>query len=254
MNLAINLLLAVLTTTGYIHGHYINCNLHTGAGCRSSPGFTFVKQSARNTPNSLCNKNYLVSVSVPHNASGFYCYFYMDAPEYERIIYSISDASRSFDKTTIYGYGKDANIKIKNYGESQYFANKLSWKQAHTHSFNGYSWIRWTLSDYKATMSASNANYNNLGHPNFLTPTNTNMKIGLNRHHSQERYGSGLCRAYCRFTFASFPALSASVKQSGPAGRFSGPTVGPPGVSNIEGDDPDGTTAPSMEDLEKLSS
>jgi len=44
------------------------------------------------------------------------------------------------------------------------------------------------------------------------------------------------------------------VKQSGPAGRFSGPTAGPPGVSNIEGDDPDGTTAPSMEDLEKLSS
>jgi len=80
------------------------------------------------------------------------------------------------------------------------------------------------------------------------------MKIGLNRHHSQERYGSGLCRAYCRFTFAPFPALSASVKQSGPAGRFSGPTAGPPGVSNIEGDDPDGTTAPSMEDLEKLSS
>jgi len=52
-------------------------------------------------------------------------------------LYSIIALFLSFyiasDKTHIYGRGKDATVRLRNNGASQYFYNYLGYKRAHSH-------------------------------------------------------------------------------------------------------------------------
>jgi len=95
-------------------------------------------------------------------------------------------------------------------------------------------------------MASSYSLYNRLGHPNLFTPTSSEMSIGLNRHHMYNSYGSGLCRAYCQVILGSFTSQSQS------DGTGSGGNTGGTGGSDIENNDPEGTSAPSLDDLDKL--
>jgi len=75
------------------------------------------------------------------------------------------------------------------------------------------------------------------------------MSIGLNRHHLYNSYGSGLCRAYCQVILGSFTSQSQS-DGTGSGGNTGG--TGGMGGSDIENNDPEGTSAPSLDDLDKL--
>ncbi|KAF6033857.1 hypothetical protein EB796_007832 [Bugula neritina] len=79
------------------------------------------------------------------------------------------------------------------------------------------------------------------------------MSIGLNRHHLYSSYGSGLCSAYCQIlqnSFASQSEGSGGTGGQGAGGNTGG--TGGSGVGEIEGNDPEGTSAPSPKDLANL--